>query len=357
MHRAARLLQSEITVYAACALSFALGVFFIFVWAPHPWGWEGFDHYHELALELAAGRPFPTLDVPWGYAYFLAFFYRLFGDHPGVPLRVQAAANASIPWLTYRFASTWLDRQETVAAALLTGLFSFNTVYASTQSSDAVCTWIFMVAVLCVAAALRTGRAGWHAAAGALLGLAAQVRPNLILPPGALAGFALVTHTAHRWRAAILLVSSAAVMLTPWVVRNYRLTRDLLPTSVHGGVQLWYGTLQVGPYRDSRAYNPRSVFEAPALPYTSLAGVPILVSAAPRASAPATPERVSLIYWTDRAPAHLTLAARHENNRLVFEIPAPRTDAVVYYYLTASWGEGQETTTPAEGAGAPFVCF
>src|SRR5262249_20969284 len=105
------------------------------------------------------------------------------------------------------------------------------------------------------------------------------------------------------------------------------------------------------------AYNPRSVFEAPALPYTSLGGVPILVSAAPRACAPATPERVSLIYWTDRAPAHLTLAARHENNRLVFEIPAPRTDAVVYYYLTASWGEGQEPTPPAEGAGAPFVCF
>ncbi len=26
-----------------------------------------------------------------------------------------------------------------------------------------------------------------------------------------------------------------------------------LPTSTHGGVQLWYGTLQVGPYLESRA--------------------------------------------------------------------------------------------------------
>ena len=30
----------------------------------------------------------------------------------------------------------------------------------------------------------------------------------------------------------------------------------VLPTSVHGGVQLWYGTLQVGPYLHSRALQP-----------------------------------------------------------------------------------------------------
>src|SRR5262245_30510804 len=136
MNRVRRALQSATTVYAACAVSLAIGLFFIFVWAPHPWSWEGFDHYHDLALTLAAGRAFPTLDVPWGYAYFLAFFYRLFGDRPAIPLTVQAAANATIPLLTYRFASGWLDRESAVAAAVLTGVLSFNTVYASTQSSD-----------------------------------------------------------------------------------------------------------------------------------------------------------------------------------------------------------------------------
>ena len=35
-----------------------------------------------------------------------------------------------------------------------------------------------------------------------------------------------------------------------------------LPTSTHGGVQLWYGTLQVGPYLESRAHNPRSIFDS-----------------------------------------------------------------------------------------------
>src|SRR5262245_19591837 len=120
-------------VYAACGASLVLGLFFVFVRAPHPWGWEGFDHYHELALELARGHVFPTMEVPWGYAYFLAAFYRAFGDHPWIPLTVQVALNALVPWLVFEFASTWLDRRTAATAALLTGMFSFNTVYASTQ--------------------------------------------------------------------------------------------------------------------------------------------------------------------------------------------------------------------------------
>src|SRR5258708_7708955 len=88
-------------VPAACLASLVLGLFFVFVWAPHPWGWEGFDHYHQLALGLASGQPFPTMEVPWGYAYFAAGFYRLFGDRPWTVLVAQVLLNATVPWLVY----------------------------------------------------------------------------------------------------------------------------------------------------------------------------------------------------------------------------------------------------------------
>src|SRR6266852_7054158 len=143
-----RVIDRDATVYAACAASLSMGVFFIFVWAPHPWGHEGFDNYHQLALRLAAGRQFPTMDVPWGYAYFLAAFYRIFGDHPDLPRVAQAVLNATVPLLVFMCARTWFERRSAVAAALITGLFSFNTVYASTQSSDAVCTVLFMAAIV-----------------------------------------------------------------------------------------------------------------------------------------------------------------------------------------------------------------
>src|SRR5690242_21840521 len=89
------------TVFAACALSLLIGLLFLFVRAPHPWGWNGFDHYHELALALASGQPFPTMEVPWGYAYFLAFFYRVFGDRLWIPLLVQVTLYALTPLLVF----------------------------------------------------------------------------------------------------------------------------------------------------------------------------------------------------------------------------------------------------------------
>src|SRR5262245_38210764 len=164
-------------VYAACAASIVIGLIFVFIRAPHPWGWEGFDHYHELALGVAEGRGFPTMEVPWGYAYFLAAFYRALGDHPWMPLTAQVALNALVPVLVFDFASTWLDRRTAAVAALLTGLFSFNTVYASTQSSDAVCTVIFMTTVVVFAAARRRDRLALYALTGLLAGIAPQFRP------------------------------------------------------------------------------------------------------------------------------------------------------------------------------------
>ena len=263
-------------VYAACSASLALGLLFVFVWAPHPWGVEGFDHYHDIALELATGHPFPTMEVPWGYAYFLAGFYRAFGDYPWIPLVAQVALNALLPLLVYTFGRTWLDQPTAVFAAVLTGLFSFNTVYASTQSSDAVCTVLFMASLVAFTRARLREDTRWFAAAGLLAGIAPQMRPNLILIPAVLAAYALVERrTLRRLAHAGVLLLCAGAALTPWTVRNYLLTHTVLPTSVHGGVQLWYGTLQVGPYLNSRAYNPASVFETPVFDYTSLNGVPL----------------------------------------------------------------------------------
>src|SRR5262245_62089004 len=131
------------TVYAACAASFAIGLFFVLVWAPHPWGWQGFDNYYEYARLLARGRPYRTFDQPWGYPHFLAPFYWLFGDRPLVPLLAQVAINALMPLLVYLFARDEFDARVAAAAAALTGVLSFNTVYASTQSGDPLCNVIF----------------------------------------------------------------------------------------------------------------------------------------------------------------------------------------------------------------------
>ena len=137
-----------------------------------------------------------------------------------------------------------------------------------------------MCAVLAFLVSQRRDDLRWSALAGVLAGVESQFRPNLVLVPLLLVGYLAVFGRRPRWAwHAGALVGCAALVLTPWIVRNYRLTRMVVPTSVHGGVQLWYGTLQVGPYLNSRAYNPRSIFESPVFEYTSLDHVPLIVTA------------------------------------------------------------------------------
>jgi dolichyl-phosphate-mannose-protein mannosyltransferase len=358
------------TVAFACAASLALGLTFIFIWAPHPWGWGGIDQYHDLALELARGRPFSTIEVPWGYAYFLAGFYAAFGDRPWIPLVAQAIVNASIPALVFTIARSWLDARTAACAALLAGLFSFNTVYASTQSSDAVCTFLFMAALAAFVAARRRRDWRWFALAGALAGATPQFRPNLLLVPILLAAFALADRSRPTIGHAAALVAAACAVLAPWTARNYRLTHSVVPTSVHAGVQLWYGTLQVGPYLNSRAYNPRSVFEAPAFQYSSLLDVPIVVTADVNPCLPARPRWTTLSYWTDWDATRRRVTQQTADRPFAADLPAPRRPTVLYYVVEADCddrplaaardaGEASARTelVPSSGAAAPLLFF
>ena len=359
MRSPGRALNDTVAVCAASVASVLLGCVFIFVWAPHPWGWEGIDHYHDLGRLLARGGAFPTTDVPWGYAYFLAPFYRLFGDRPWIPLLAQALLNGLVPIMLYRLVSLEFDRRTAVVAAVLTGFLSFNTIYASTQSSDAVCTVIFVAALLLFAEGRARGGLGWFAISGAFFGLAPQFRPNLVMLPLALAGLYLMVRPRGRAKVAQMAVYllAAALVLAPWTVRNYRLLGLLLPTSTHGGVQLWYGTLQAGPYLQSRVYNPRSAFEFSGFDYSSRAERPLQVSVDSPPCAP-TPSSIDLVYWTDRhrEPMRVPAAAAHDRV-YTWTLPGQPIPTVLYYVVEARWPDGGVERLPGGGIDRPGIHF
>ncbi len=351
----ARVLDARSTVAVASLITLALGLFFTFVWAPHPWGWQGIDQYHELAKALARGEPFGTTDVPWGYAYYAAFFYSLFGDRVWVPVLAQVVINTAAPVLLYHLARPLAGARTATLSALILGVFSFNTVYASTQASDAVCTVLFLCSLVLLARGVRQRSMLDMAMGGLLSGLVPQFRPNMILLPAIFAaGYVLIGRTRGHLARAMIFTAAVTLALTPWIVRNYRLTNTFMPTSTHGGIQLWYGTLQVGPYLESRAHNPRSIFDSPPLPYTSLAESPIVVTAIAAECAPPG-EVPAVVYWTDRhrEPQRLTPTS-HEGRRLAFAIPAQPAPTAVYYFVEARRGAGT-VSTPPDGVSHPLV--
>jgi hypothetical protein len=349
-----RALDDRRLVYAASLFTIALGLFFVFVRAPHPWGWEGIDHYHDFAQILARGEPFPTTDVPWGYAYFVAFFYKIAGPKAWVPVAAQALLNGLLPLLVYLVVRRDFGERVGITAAVLTGLFSFNTIYASTESTDSVCTVLFFGSLAAFARARSRHSLMLFAVAGVLIGIASQFRPNLILfaPVLALATLVFGGQARRDFGPVVLYGAAAALIALPWTIRNYRLTGELIPTSTHGGVQLWYGSLQTGPYLTSRAYNPRSAFERASFDYTSLDGRPITIAAD---CGPEDPAAVTLTWWTDRDRTERTIQPAPPG--FTFTVPGQPAPTVLYYFFTDRLSGGRSQLAPPDGAADPFVFF
>lgn len=365
----------RVTVLAPLA-TLAIGLLFVFVWAPHPWGWRGIDQYDALAKELALGEPFSTTDVPWGYTYYLAIFYKFFGEHTWAPVTGQVFINALTPFLLFKLARPAVGQRIAALAAWITAIFSFNTVYASTQSSDAICTVLFMLSLLCFVRGHTNSSLAAFAAAGALSGIVPQFRPNMILlPVMVIAAYTLWPASAAEGRSGAVspelarhvasaggpprslrrllhcavFIAAMTTMLMPWIVRNYQYTGTVLPTSTHGGIQLWYGTLQTGAYLESRAHNPRSAFASPAFPYTSLEA-PIEVEGSPGCVRD-VPAR--LRYRTDRDDTWRSIdGQKTARGPYLFEIPGQSIPTTVFYYFEA----GGDTTPPGAPA-EPLMLF
>jgi hypothetical protein len=347
---------------AAALTTLAIGLAFIFVWAPHPWGWYGIDQYHQIAVELAKGGSFDTFDVPWGYAYYLAPFYWLFGPTPLPALIGQAILNAAIPLLVYAYASRAFDRRVAAVATVLVAVLSFNTVYVSTESTDSISTVLFMAMLLAFVIGRESNRDRWFVIVGLLAGIAAQFRPNLVLLPFVFAGmnWLLGPQSWRRLRQGLTIAAIAIVLLVPWTWRNYQLSRQFLPTSTHGGVQLWYGTLQTGPYIESRAHNPRSVFATSPFDYTSLVHVPVDFDVWMNCG-PGTPSSVKLLYRIDRGPLNQIAMTPTTGGHYVGSIPPPGGEARIYYHIEVTWPPGVAPmpvhVTPAGGDADPLVYF
>jgi hypothetical protein len=363
----ARWLDSDRPPVIGSAISLALGLFFTFVWAPHPWGWQGIDSYHELARVLARGDQFPTTDVPWGYAYYAAVFYAIFGERLWVPLLGQVIANAFVPILLYRLVRPLADRRTAALASLIVGVFSFNTVYASTEASDAICTVLFLCGLLAFSKGWRRSSVAAFAVSGFLFGVVPQFRPNLVLLPAVMiGGYVLWMRLSRRALAhAVVFGVIVAALQMPWIVRNYRLTGLILPTSTHGGVQLWYGTLQVGEHLESRAHNPRTYFASAAFPYTSLWQRPVVITSVRRSCFDDPAIVTQLVYRTDRDPQPRRVAAHSDlsaPDNLTFEVPAQPNGTVLYYWFEQARPATAGTppvsfTSPAAGSSNPYVFF
>jgi 4-amino-4-deoxy-L-arabinose transferase-like glycosyltransferase len=194
---------------------------------------------------VSAGDPSDTslLARPPGYSLLLAAVYRLVGRGLFATQLVQNVLAALVPVLVFLLADAIVRRRAAVCAGLLAALLPHLAYYSALLTPDVVCVLPVLLGMILLApcARGRTPGLGPALAAGAALGLAVWLRPNLLLlGPAVAVGMALIVRR-RRLALAAAVAAGAVLAISPITIRNYIVYRALVPVSINLGVVLWEG--------------------------------------------------------------------------------------------------------------------
>lgn len=182
---------------------------------------------------------------PPGPAVLLAGIWRITGDQRFIYLQaLQLLIDSFMVLLVY-----WLSLklfQRTSAALLASGLYAIYlplVLVARIPHGDA---WAGFATIAALALYLKARESShalrWLAAVGAVIGVGAYFRPNVLALPIA---FALAAIPWSGWRRSAGLAGIpllvAALLLLPWTVRNYEVFHAFVPVRTSLGWTTWVG--------------------------------------------------------------------------------------------------------------------
>lgn len=217
---------------------------------------EGYaDGYDQIAANLAEGygyRMYPdtakTMMREPGYPILLAGIYSICGNDFAVVKLANMLMAFAVAWLMI-----WLSRELSQNQVMILGpplLFLFHPaiLIAESRGGIEILYTLFLAFFMCTLFAAVKSNEVWHyVVSGGVLGLTLLVRSVPILFPLFVLAYLLVFERQRNQTALILLRNIALMIvamlavLSPWIIRNYRLTGKFVPTASVVGVSAQAG--------------------------------------------------------------------------------------------------------------------
>ncbi len=253
------------TLAISMVVAFLIGLAFI-VRSPLPIP-PNFESYGALGWNLSQGEGFSfhteELQEPYifrtpGYPLLLAGFYRLFGHHPWIIYLVQVLLHTfTLVWV-YSLSRRFLGERTAAVSTFLVALYPLTAIYVPTFLPEVLST--FLVAFsLWLYWKSASSRSPWlMLLTGLVMGYSTLVRPVFALFPLVCIAVTFLVHWSRRelWRSFVLIHVGFLLVLSPWIIRNYQVTGEVIPLSSEAPLQLWLGTINVGDYANRHWENP-----------------------------------------------------------------------------------------------------
>ena len=218
------------------------------------WGIGPADNYDEIATNIWLGHGYRftaetavTLMREPGYPYFLATLMRMFGDGQWPPIVANLFFTSASALLIANLSRSISTRAGVALVAALLFLLHPGIMIAELRSGvEAPFILLLLCVFLTTRTALHSGKPLDFVKVGVVLGLACYVRSTALLFPVCFVVQAALTE--RTWRAlltsgarTVTVIVTAMLVLTPWIVRNYNLVDQFIPTATVAGVAMQAG--------------------------------------------------------------------------------------------------------------------
>lgn len=208
---------------------------------------------------------------PPGYPLYLALVYAALGRSFFAAQLVQNALTAGGCVLLALAAARLVSWRVGLGGGLIAALSPHLAYSSSFLLPDALSALPLLAAMVVLARAHPGPRASpWlSAAAGALVGAGAWLRPNVMLLAPFLAAVVVVVARDRRRAAGhgLLLVLAAVALIAPITLRNHAVFGEWVPVSINGGLTLWQGVADAGGEADGARRRDKLVMDEEAERY------------------------------------------------------------------------------------------
>jgi 4-amino-4-deoxy-L-arabinose transferase-like glycosyltransferase len=254
-------------IAAAAALGLVLRLAFGFLyWVDKPLTHDERE-YLALAQSVASGRGFvydETLETGTaqkfgrapGYPAFLALLDAgrpMPSSTPAIVKIAQSLIGALTVWLIGAWAFASAGGRAGIVAAAVAAIYPPLVLMPAYVLSETIYCAAALAATLLLHRAVAGSSVNWSLGAGAVAGVAALIRPAMLL----YFPLACLWLIARRRPALALAVAlAAAAVITPWTVRNVRTYDRFMLIASEGGVTFWTGNHPLARGEGDLAANP-----------------------------------------------------------------------------------------------------
>jgi tetratricopeptide (TPR) repeat protein len=201
-------------------------------------------YYDDMAQDIAAGNIIRKEAFFMGplYPYFLALIYSIFGRSFLLLGMIQIAGGAGTVVLTYLIGRSVFRPSVALLGAVLLGFYGASTFYEGQFLMMWLGTFLNMLLLYVLLSDFKDRYLLKYCVAGALLGLSALARANiLIFLPVVLLWLLCVARVKRRVLAAAVFAAAAFAVIAPATIHNYVASKDFVLITSNGGMNFYIG--------------------------------------------------------------------------------------------------------------------